>query len=289
MPNYDTPDPIGVTIQITGDATVTASDREDTVVEVRPRNEAKAGDRRAAAETVVELTDGRLRVITPKHWTRFTPFGGGEFVDVTVEVPTGSQLDADTGMGRLRTEGELGECRLKSGMGNLRVDHCAELRATTGHGDVFVDDVTGDAELRTGSGHVRVGRVGGATTVKSSNGDCLLGESVGPAQVRTANGGIEIGVAHGSATARTANGDVRIHDVRSGVVVLETAAGELEIGVHEGVSAWLDLQSRYGMVRNSLDQTDGPGPDGGTVEVRATTSVGDVLVGRAVPGRGVPA
>jgi len=287
MPKYETPEPIGITVQIVGDVTVTASDRDDTVVVVRAHDDSKAGDRKAAAETVVEYLDGRLRVSTPKHWTRFTPFGGGESVDVSIEVPTGSRLEADTGMGQLRTEGELGACRLKSGMGTIRVDHCAELWATTGHGDVVVDDVTAAAELRTGSGDVRVGRVGGTVTVKSANGDCILREAMGEARVRASNGDIEIGAAHASATARTANGDVRIHDVQRGVVVLETAAGELEVGVHEGVAAWLDLQSRYGTVRNSLDQGEAPAAGEDTVEVRATTAVGDVLVGRAVPGRGV--
>ena len=36
MPTFETPDPISVTIDIVGDARITASDRTDTVVTVRP-------------------------------------------------------------------------------------------------------------------------------------------------------------------------------------------------------------------------------------------------------------
>jgi len=30
---------------------------------------------------------------------------------------------------------------------------------------------------------------------------------------------------------------------------LETAAGELEVGIREGTAAWLDVSSKYGRVR----------------------------------------
>ena len=108
MPTFETPTPISVIIDIVGDARITASDRTDTVVDVRPRNAAKAADVKAAEQTVVDCSDGRLQVRTPKHWKRYTPFGGGESVAVTIEVPTGSSLEANTDLGDLHAEGELG-------------------------------------------------------------------------------------------------------------------------------------------------------------------------------------
>ncbi len=50
---------------------------------------------------------------------------------VTIEAPTGSRLDATTGLGDIHTEGELGACRVKTAMGHLRLDHTGDLRATT--------------------------------------------------------------------------------------------------------------------------------------------------------------
>ena len=42
MPTFDTPEPITVTLELgVGDVRITASDRADTVVEVRPSDPAK--------------------------------------------------------------------------------------------------------------------------------------------------------------------------------------------------------------------------------------------------------
>ena len=45
MPVFTTPEPISVTIELsTGDVRIIASDRTDTVIEVRPRDDSKASD-----------------------------------------------------------------------------------------------------------------------------------------------------------------------------------------------------------------------------------------------------
>jgi len=55
MPTFDTPEPISVTVEIgVGDIRIVASDRTDTVVEVRPSDEAKKSDVTAAEQTRVE-------------------------------------------------------------------------------------------------------------------------------------------------------------------------------------------------------------------------------------------
>jgi DUF4097 and DUF4098 domain-containing protein YvlB len=281
MPTFETPSPISMTIEIVGDARITASDRTDTVVEVRPRDPSKAGDVKAAEQAVIECRDGRLEVRTPKHWKRYTPFGGGESVAVTVEVPTGSSLEASTDLGDLHTEGELGACRAKTGMGTIRLDHTGALHASTGYGDVVVDRVVGEAEVTTGSGDVRLGAIDGRLVVKNSNGGTVVDAVTGDLRVKAANGDVVIGRAQSSVVAKTANGDVRIRDVRHGTVVMETAAGELEVGIHEGIAAWLDVRTSFGTVHNTLGAADGPAPSEGTVEVRARTSFGDIVIGRS--------
>jgi hypothetical protein len=63
--------------------------------------------------------------------------------------------------------------------------------------------------------------------------------------------------------------------------VLETAGGELEVGVREGTAAWLDVTTQYGSVRNSLGASDGPQPSDEIVKVRAHTSYGDIVIRRS--------
>ena len=62
---------------------------------------------------------------------------------------------------------------------------------------------------------------------------------------------------------------------------METAAGNLEVGVREGTAAWLDVLTRFGAVRSSLDTTEAPSPSDSTVRIRARTSAGDIVISRA--------
>jgi DUF4097 and DUF4098 domain-containing protein YvlB len=268
-----------VTIELNaGDARVIAGDRADTVIEVRPRDDSKAADIRAAEQTRVEYSSGRLLVKTPRQRNflgRVSP------VDVTVELPTGSHVQGDSGMGEFSCEGELGECRFKTGLGNIRLDHASALHLKTGMGNIAVDRGLGDADVTTGSGDVRIGKIGGAAVIKNSNGDTVVGEVTGDLRVKSANGRISVDRAHASVIAKTANGNIRIGEVVNGAIVLETAAGELEVGIREGTAAWLDVSSRYGRVRNSLDEAGSPEQSEARVEVRARTSYGDIKIHRA--------
>ena len=96
MRTFETPEPISATIElVVGSATVIAGNRTDTVVEVRPSDDSKAADIRAAEQTRVEYSAGVLRVLAPKSWKRYTRFGDSESIEVTIHLPTGSNVDGD--------------------------------------------------------------------------------------------------------------------------------------------------------------------------------------------------
>lgn len=286
MPRFETPQPITMTVEIgVGDVRVNVSDRADTVVEVRPTREGKASDVAAAESTLVEFEDGRLHVHTPKSWKRFTPFDAGGSVDVIVDAPTGSTLEGDTGLGDLHGEGELGDCRFKTGMGNTRLDQARSVTLKTGKGRVVVDRATGDCDVSTGSGDVRVREIVGTSVIKNSNGATHIGEVGGDLRVKAANGDISIDRALGSVVAKTANGDVQIGEVVRGVIVLESSAGELSCGIADETAVWLDVRSSFGRVRSTLDPSEAPKPTDQTVEVRARTAVGDITIHRASEAR----
>ena len=56
--------------------------------------------------------------------------------------------------------------------------------------------------------------------------------------------------------------------------------GDLEVGIREGTAAWLDVNSQFGRVHNALEAADAPETSVETVEVRARTSVGDIVIRR---------
>ena len=283
MPTFDTPEPISVTVELgVGDLRIVASDRTDTMVEVRPSDAAKKADVTAAEQTRVEYAGGRLLIKAPKSWRQFTWRGGGESIDVQVELPAGSHLRGETGVAALRCQGRLGECRYKTGVGDIQLDQAGAVQLRTGIGDLTVEQADGDAELTTGSGSVRIDHIDGAAVVKNSNGDTWIGEVTGNLQVNAANGRISVDRARETVAAKSANGDVRLGEVAHGAVLAQTAFGKVEIGIRDGAAAWLDLNTRYGNVLNDLDAAERPGPGEDAVEVRARTSFGDITINRSV-------
>ena len=98
---------------------------------------------------------------------------------------------------------------------------------------------------------------------------------------KAANGSAVIERAEADVSAKSANGDLRVDDLVRGSVTLETHAGDIEIGIHDGTAAWLDVSATAGRVHNHLDAADAPGATGDKAEVRARTSLGDIVVRRA--------
>ncbi|QIS16646.1 DUF4097 family beta strand repeat-containing protein [Nocardia arthritidis] len=172
MYKFQTSDPIAVAVDVlSGNVTVIASDRTDTVVEVRPADESKKSDVRAAEQAKVDFAAGKLTVQTPKDWRTYSPFGGNPTIEVVIEVPAGSGFQGSTSMGRLLGSGELGEC-----------------------------------ELEVAAGDIIVERPLGSVTAKTSKGDIRIGEaSRGVLRLETSTGELEIGISAGSAAQLEVN------------------------------------------------------------------------------------
>jgi Putative adhesin len=280
MPTFDTPQPISATVDVvSGDVRVTASERDTTVVEVRPTDAANDEDVRAAERTRVEFTGGHLIVKTPKLRSWLPGTRGGS-IDVTVELPAGSKLHGAGQLADFQATGALGDVIINNGLGRAEVEDADTLRMKIGMGDIVVGRARGHADIRAGSGEARFQLLEGSAVVKNSNGDTWIGEVRGDLRVHAANGSITVEVADASVVAKSANGGVRLGDVARGSVVLETAIGDLEVGIREGSAAWLDVRATAGRVHNTLEAGDGPGDSSETVEVRARTTAGNVAIGR---------
>ena len=286
MQTFETPEPIAVTVELgVGTLTISATERADTVVDVRPSDPSKRSDVAGAEQTTVEYANGRLLVHAPKGWRRWSPWGpwgGHESIDVRLDLPAGSSLSGQVGVGAVRSTGRLGGCRFRSGVGDIRIDEAGSVELRTGAGDINLDRVEAAAEVTTGSGAIGIGRVDGRAVVKNGNGETWIGEIVGEARVNAANGRISIDRAHAGVVAKTANGDVRLGRVERGAVVAQTSFGAVEVGVRDRVAAWLDLDTKFGTVRNELEDTDRPAATEDSVEVHAQTSMGDITIRRVV-------
>jgi hypothetical protein len=281
---FKTPEPIAAVIDLTmGDVRVVAGDRPDTVIELAPSDPGKRDDVAAAEQARVEYAAGRLHVKTARRWRSYSPFSGGGSVDVQVWLPAGSQLTGDAALAAFRCIGPLGECRIKTSLGDVQLEQVGVVAVRTSGGDVTVERASGSAELSTGTGEVRVGGVDGSAVLKNSNGATLVGEITGDLRVNAANGDIVIDRCQGSLMAKTASGDIRVGEVGRGPIVVDTAFGAVEIAIPDGIAAWLDLTTGYGRLHNTLQNSGPPAAGQDTVEVRARTGYGDITISRSNP------
>lgn len=280
MPEFDTPEPIAVLLDITaGHVKIHASDRTDTVVEIRPADASRDADVQAAEQTQVEYANGQLSVKAPRNKLR-TLFGRPPSIDVTVDLPSDSRVDAK-GWADYQSQGRIGDSAFDTAAGSIRLDQTGRLKLRTAAGNVSVGRSSGPIDVSTSSGKVWIGEIDGGAVVKSSNGDITVGDVTGDVRLTTANGDITVYRALAAVSAKTANGSVRIGEVVRGSVVLETSFGDVELGVREGTAAWLDVSSQHGTVRSDLEASDSPEDSDDTVEVRGRTSFGDIVIRRA--------
>ncbi len=301
MPTFTTPEPVFAVIGLpAANVRINASDRADTVVEVRPSDESNDADVHSAEHIQVEYASGRLLLKTaadrgastsgrslsfdrlmesPANWAR-SLFGWRGSVEVTVELPAGSRVDASSAAS-LHCRGRLGEVNLTTSYGDIRVEQAGRLRVKTGTGDISVTRSVGHAEVITTHGNIRVGEIDGTALVKTAHGAVSLGAVTGELRLNSAYGDVAVDRALADVTAKTAYGSLRIGEAVSGSVVLETTGGGLDLGLREGTAAWLDVSSQYGTVDVSLDACDGPAQSDETVEVRVHTTFGAIVIHRS--------
>ena len=282
MPTFDTPEPITITVDvIVGDVKIVASDRTDTVVEIRPTDESKKDDVQAAEQTTVDYTAGNLTVKAPRGWRIYTPFGGNASIDVAIEVPAGSQLRGSGSVARFLTTGELGQCDIKASVGDIQLDVAGPLDLRTSGGNITVDKAIDRATISTATGIVRIREIDGTAIIKNSNGDSIIREAAGDLQINAANGNITVERPQSSVNAKTANGNIRISDASRGTVQLQTSVGELEVGIHPGTAAWLDVSARHGSVQNLMATAEVPEDSQETVQVYARNAFGNIIIRHA--------
>ncbi len=283
MTTFETPMPIAARVVLTqGDLRVEAGARTDTVVEIGPSNPAKRDDVAAAERTTVELTDGRLSIVAPRTWRRYTWINDGS-VDVRIALPEGSELDAQADLAALGVTGRLTECRFRTGAGHIVVDRASSAELHTGMGNVNVGAVDGSLTTSTGTGRIRVESVRGPATVKNSNGATDIGSANGDVSVKSANGDIRIGRADGEITAKTAVGTIHVDAVREGTMSAHTSVGDISIGIVAGTAAYLDVSTTHGHVDRGLDASPAPAAGGRRAHILARTSAGDIEIRRVRP------
>lgn len=163
MQKFDTTAPITALVDIpAGRVQFIAADRADTVVEVLPKDASKSRDVKVAEQTTVEYKDGVLRVqATAKNQI----LGSSGFIEVTVQLPAGSRVEAKAASAEFRGVGKLGDVTFDGAEGVVKLDEAASLHLTTHAGDVTVGRLGGSSEITTGKGDIRITEATGGNLV----------------------------------------------------------------------------------------------------------------------------
>ncbi|WP_405666994.1 DUF4097 domain-containing protein [Streptomyces sp. NBC_01527] len=178
MQKFETLAPISAVLVIpAGRIQVIAADRADTVVEVRPVNASKSRDVKAAELTTTEYVDGVLRVEVPVKNQYLGPSGA---VEVTVQLPAGSRIEAKAAGTEFRAVGRLGDIVFDGAYHQIKIDEAAGVRLSAVDGDVEVGRLGGPAEISTARGDIRIAEaVHGKVVLSTQSGDISVAAAAG--------------------------------------------------------------------------------------------------------------
>ncbi|WP_326556387.1 DUF4097 family beta strand repeat-containing protein [Micromonospora sp. NBC_01796] len=216
MQKFDTPAPIATVLNIpAGRVQFIAADRADTTVEVRPADPAKSRDIKAAEQTTVTYTDGVLRITTSTPDNRL--LGPSGSLEVTVQLPTDSRIEAKAASAELRGVGRLGDVTFEGAYRQIKIDEAGSLRLTAIDGDVEVGRLNGPAEISTDRGDIRIAEaVRGSVVLRTQSGNISVGVAAGVSaalDAGTGHGRVSNALKNNGATeldihATTSHGDI---------------------------------------------------------------------------------
>ncbi|MFC8235329.1 DUF4097 family beta strand repeat-containing protein [Streptomyces sp. NPDC057284] len=171
MQKFDTPAPISAVLDIpAGRIRFIAADRADTTVEVLPADASKGRDVKAAEQTEVAYADGVLRITASSPNSQL--FGPSGSLEVTVQLPAGSRIEAKAAGAELRGVGRLGDVAFEGAYRRIKIDEAASVRLTALDGDVEVGRLGGPAEISTERGDIRIAEaVRGTVVLRTRSGD----------------------------------------------------------------------------------------------------------------------
>ncbi|MDQ2848198.1 MAG: DUF4097 family beta strand repeat-containing protein [Actinomycetota bacterium] len=198
---------------------------------------------------------------------------------VHITAPAGSGIRTQTQSADVRVTGSADRLDIRTAAGDVQADRVERgSLVQSASGDVRISEIGGDAEIRSVSGDVTVQRCAGAISVHSTSGDVRIEQ---PEQ---------------DVFVRSVSGDINLRDAVTGSIQATAVSGDIEIGIHAGSAAKLDLSTVAGDTRNDFELSDEPlAPSsqdtpvddadvkrGGRLEITCRTTSGDIRLRRAV-------
>jgi hypothetical protein len=178
MHTFTTPAPVTAVLDIpAGRIQVTATDQTISTVQIQPADPSKGRDVKLAGQLTADYSDGTLRV---RGRAGHRILGSTGAVEVTLQLPAGSRVQATAASAEFTTTGPLDQVTFDSAQATVAVGQAGTARLTTVDGDITVGRLGGDAELRTVKGDIAVTEASGGTLVLSAqSGAITVGTAAG--------------------------------------------------------------------------------------------------------------
>jgi len=277
---FTTPDPVRLSIEAgAGEVRVDASTTDRTTVILRPRRSGDDTARELIDRTTVVQRGDRIVVKMPRRGIGF--MRRAPELEISVAVPTGSSLEIAADSADIRSTGQLGNVRTKSGSGYVQLHHVAEAYVQAGSGDTGIERADAVVRVQAGSGDVVVRSAAAACSVTTGSGDVRVEACAGPLQVNSGSGDVSVDEAGEDVSVTTASGGHHVGRVRSGQVKSSSASGDIHVGVLDGTPVWLEVSSLSGSIHSALEGGEPPADDEDSVFLRVTTVSGDISLARA--------
>jgi len=274
MPVFETPGSVSLQIKLpSGRVVVTTADEPRTSVELMPLGRRGSDAIEDVSVTADEHHGRHIIRIEQKDDIRWGPIRitwRDPDVETRITCPSGSDLELSGGSTDLRVDGDLGEVTVR-----------------TASGDARLETVHGKLQIKTASGDISVATFESEASLMTVSGDLAVGRADGPLVARAVSGDVTIGSLRGSLGLSTTSGDIDVRSVEAGEVRIQTASGDVRVGVGRGTRVWIDAASVSGDLGSELgldDQEPGgeePGVGGPVVPLHLKTVSGDVSIVRA--------
>ncbi|MFC8431558.1 DUF4097 family beta strand repeat-containing protein [Streptomyces sp. NPDC057253] len=208
MQKFATTTPVSTVLDIpAGRIQVIAADRADSTVEVLPADAGKSRDVKAAERIEVSYEDGVLRIAAPAAKNQYVGPSGS--VEVTVQLPAGSRVEARAAAAEFRAVGRLGDVTVEGAYGPVKIDEAASVRLTASDGDISVGRLGGPAEISTQRGDIRIAEaVRGTAVLTTQRGDISVDAAPG------ASASLDAGTGYGRIENTLRNADGAAADLR---------------------------------------------------------------------------
>ncbi|MFE5593949.1 DUF4097 family beta strand repeat-containing protein [Streptomyces sp. NPDC056549] len=209
MQKFDTAAALVTTLAVpAGRIRIIATDRTDTTVDIQPADSSKSRDVNTARRTDVTYTDGVLRIEVPK--TKNGILGDTGSIEVTVQLPAGSRVEAQAAAAELTTTGRLGDVTFEGAYRQIRIDEAASLRLTAADGDIEIGRLTGSADITTARGDIHVAQaLAGTVNLTTQKGDITLAATTGVSAT------LDAGTAYGRVTNSLKNDGIPALSIRA--------------------------------------------------------------------------